>query len=170
MICSLSVCVLLRALKSVCFMHFIKKRLLVEVSFMLHIQGITLGRLPVSTAFAFLGIKNACDLICLLDWNVSLLGCHCHFVFLHRGGNISRLLCHFCKCAYFPVMELYDITRFHSYIHSFSHLLTHSFTQKVLWVFRVQSRDLRRAQNVESVHSHGFRGPKMASRIFVFFF
>ena len=44
---------------------------------MLHGQEITLGRLPLCTAFAFLGIRNACDLICLLDWNVSLLGCHC---------------------------------------------------------------------------------------------
>ena len=43
---------------------------------MLHGQEITLWRLPLCTAFAFLGIKNACDLICLLDWNVSLLGCH----------------------------------------------------------------------------------------------
>ena len=44
---------------------------------MLHGQEITLGRLPLCTACAFLGIRNACDLICLLDWNVSLLACHC---------------------------------------------------------------------------------------------
>ena len=47
---------------------------------MLHGQEITLGRLPLCTAFAFLSIKNACNLTCLLDWNASLLGCHCQFV------------------------------------------------------------------------------------------
>ena len=52
-------------------------------------------------------------------------GLSLHFVSFHKGEGISVLPCHFYRRVCFPVMELCDVTRFHSYIHLFIHLLTH---------------------------------------------
>lgn len=67
---------------------------------------------PLFTALAFLGIRSACDLIYLLDWNVSLLGGHWHFLFLHGGDNIFMLLFHFLT-----ISSLWDSMTSWNFIH-----------------------------------------------------
>ena len=123
MICSLCVYILLRSWKSVCMIHFLKKGSSCRSLFYAAWTGNYFGKTSSVYCICISGHQK-CLRFNLPPWlECFFTGLSPSLCFLHKGENISMLLCHFYRRVCFPVMELCDITRFHSYIHLFIHLL-----------------------------------------------
>lgn len=108
-------------------------------SAMPHTQGISLGTVSCLYCICISAMKSVCDLIGLLEWNVSLLDCHYHLVCLHRGDSISSMPLgnFFKKRDYFLIVETGDIIKFHPCVHLIIGSFIRSFIHSLLWAFPV---------------------------------
>lgn len=152
MICCLCVYILLRSWNSVCIIHFLKKESSCRSLFYAPWTGNYFGKTSSVYCICISGHQK-CLRFNLPPWlECFFTGLSLSLCFPPRRWEYFHAALSFLQKSLFPC---YGVVWHHkiSLIYSF----IYSFAPKLLWVFHVQSqRDLQKAQNVESVHSHGF--------------